>query len=447
MDWNRLRKSIQGRVILPGDPEYLAAKRIHITRFDDRTPVAVVAVTSAEDVAASMVFAGENNLSVAARSGGHSYAGVSATSGALVIDLRGLSDVHSGGGGLATVGPGLNLYQVYSALDQYGQTIPTGMCPGPGIAGLTLGGGLGFESRRHGTTCDQLVTATLVLPDGTVTDVSKTQRPELFWAIRGGGPFYGVVTSFTFQTFPAAPKDVVQLSLPADRRPAPKDILAQCISGWWRWLRSAHPSQWANLSIDADGHGGLSCWLQLACPASTGDQVALALTAATGVPLQRQVQTLPHMAAVMALGGGNDTDARANFTNGSDVLTSMSDEVIGTIIEVIEDFSKAGGTGWVQLNTLDGAVRNTNTAVSAFPWRHHAALAEWGAYEPIPHEVAVAWIAEAHRRIQPFSAGAYLNYLEPGDSLRRYYGDNHARLTALRHRVDPLRRICNVLTD
>ncbi|WP_147471485.1 FAD-binding oxidoreductase [Nocardia stercoris] len=437
-DWNDLRSRIAGRVLLGGDPGFPAAKQIFNTRFDDRTPLAVVQVATVEDVRTAICFAAQHGIVVAARSGGHSYAGVSSADDVMIIDVRGLRGV-SYGGGQAVVAPGHTLYEVYQELDRYGQSIPTGMCPDVGIAGLTLGGGLGFESRRYGVTCDRLTAATMVLPDGTVTDVSATSRPDLFWAIRGGGPLFGIVTSFTFDTIPATPKDLVRLTFPGDRA-------GEVIAGWTQWLQTADRAQWADISIDADGNGALDCWMQLVCPALTGGPAAAALASAIGmVPLSVEIDTLGHIDAVRYLAGGCSTQPRASFTNGSDVVEELTPDAIGRIIQSLTTFSEGGGTGWVQINTLDGAIRDTAAEDTAFPWRNHAALVEWGAYQPIPPEVAQAWVTSSHELFESVSAGAYANYLEPGDALARYYGDNYDRLTEIRRCVDPGNRIFSVL--
>ncbi|MFE3190793.1 FAD-binding oxidoreductase [Nocardia sp. NPDC059240] len=438
-NWSALERLLRGRVVRAGDSDYGAAKQVFNTRFDAATPTAIVQAADAGDVVAALKFAAEYRLPVAARSGGHSYAGVSTTTGALIIDVRGLTGV-SVEDGRATVGPGHTLYEVYRELDRYDLTIPTGMCPDVGISGLTLGGGLGFESRAYGVTCDRLTAATLVLPDGTLTEVSATSRPDLFWALRGGGPLFGVVTSLTFDTFPATAKDVVRLTFTGDSA-------ARVISGWLNWLATADRDQWADVSVDADGNGALDCWMQLICPAGTGGTAVAALTAAIGTsPLTVETQTLDHMDTVTYLAGGSPTSPRASFTNGSDVVTDLTPDAIDRIIEALTTFSLAGGTGWVQINTLDGAIRDTAPDATAFPWRSHAALVEWGAYQPISHDVALAWVTAAHKLFAPASAGAYANYLEPGDPLSRYYAHNYPRLAALRRSLDPGNRIQTVLT-
>ncbi|WP_167837640.1 FAD-binding oxidoreductase [Nocardia altamirensis] len=428
----RLRRPVS----LASDPDYAKAKQLFNTRFDSAAPTAVVRVTSAADVATAVAFAAEHDVVLAARAGGHSYVGASAASGAMIIDLRGLTGLTYRDG-MAVVAPGMTLQQVYRELDKHGQTIPAGMCPMVGVAGLTLGGGLGFEARRYGLTCDRLVAATMVLPDGTTTEVSPTYRPDLFWAVRGGGAHLGVVTSLTYHTCPATPKDVVELTFPGDQA-------AQVIAGWANWLRTAGRDQWADVSVDADGRGGLTCWLQLVSPARDGVRAAVELMTNTAKPLNVEYRSLSHLDAVTHLASG--TPPRATFTCGSDVITELTADTIAAIVEAVTKHSRAGGTGWVQINALDGAIRDTGPTETAFPWRAHAALVEWGNYQPIPHERAAEWIAEAHSLVAPASAGAYINYLESGDPLERYYAHNYAQFAEIRRVVDPANRIHTVLT-
>ncbi|WP_067826439.1 FAD-binding oxidoreductase [Nocardia inohanensis] len=437
-EWSELRVKLRGRALLPGNWDYPMAKQVFNTRFDDDRPAAVVQVADAGDVATALRFAAEHDLEVAARAGGHSYAGLSTAAGTLIIDVRRLRGVRVEGE-RAVIGPGHTLHEVYRELDRSGRSLPSGSCPGVGLAGLTLGGGLGVESRAYGLTCDRLTAATLVLPDGTVTEVSASSRPDLFWALRGGGSLFGIVTSLTFDTIPATPKDVVRLAFPGEQAD-------RVIAGWQEWLRGAERDRWANVSVDADGAGGLTCWMQLVCPAGTGEAVTADLVEAIGVaPAETDARTLGHLDTVMYLAGGTVDPPRCAFTNGSDIVAALTPDVIDRVLAALTRFSSVGGTGWVQVNTLDGAVRDLSPTATAFPWRAHAAMVEWGAYEPIPHDAAVEFIADAHAAMGSDSVGAYVNYLEPGDPLSRYYGGNHTRLAELRARVDPGNRIRTVL--
>src|SRR5262245_52766641 len=214
-DWSALDDAIEGRVVLPSSPDYAAAKGVFNTRFDSSTPAAVVAVKSTNDVQQAVEFAARKTIKIAVRSGGHSYIGASAASGAMVIDLRQLpGEITHDGRERATIPAAAQLDSVQTALAARGRSIPSGSCPTVGIAGLTMGGGLGSDARRSGLTCDALLSAAVVLPSGEAITASADDHADLFWALRGGGGNLGVVTSLTFQTFPVTDRDVVTLVFP-----------------------------------------------------------------------------------------------------------------------------------------------------------------------------------------------------------------------------------------
>lgn len=175
-DWFGLDDAIDGRVILPPNASYASAKNLFNTRFANSTPAAVVAVKSADDVKRAMAFAAKNDIKIAARSGGHSYIGASAANSAMVMDLRQLTGGIKYDEGLVTVSAAADLNSVQTALAAHGRLIPSGSCPTVGVAGLTLGGGLGSEARRSGLTCDALVSAAVVLPSGEAVTASKTRN-------------------------------------------------------------------------------------------------------------------------------------------------------------------------------------------------------------------------------------------------------------------------------
>ncbi|GGB36040.1 hypothetical protein GCM10011492_28440 [Flexivirga endophytica] len=187
-DWIAFARTVQGPVDLPGTAQYDRAKLVFDTRFDANRPVAVMVVQRTADIARAMRFAQRFDLQIAPRGGGHSYVGASAANGTLVLDLRPLHSVtYDPASRTVLVGSGASLYDVKAHLAAHGRAIPTGTCPTVGTAGLTLGGGLGVESRAHGLTADRLTEAHLVLPDGSSVTATATQHSDIFWALRGGG--------------------------------------------------------------------------------------------------------------------------------------------------------------------------------------------------------------------------------------------------------------------
>src|SRR4051795_2388628 len=180
-----LGRVVEGDVVLPGSPGYEAVRRPAIARFHGVRPRAVVRCASAADVVAALRAAEAAGLAVAVRSGGHCFAGRSSSDGG-IIDVTPLNAVTVESGRV-TVGAGTRLGELYDALDRHGVTLPAGCGPTVGIAGLTLGGGLGILGRTYGLTCDSLRAAEVVLADGRVVTCDERREPDLFWALRGGG--------------------------------------------------------------------------------------------------------------------------------------------------------------------------------------------------------------------------------------------------------------------
>jgi enamine deaminase RidA (YjgF/YER057c/UK114 family) len=247
-DWSALRGAISGEVVLPGSPGYEPARKPAIARFHDTRPQAVVLCETPEDVSETILFARRFGLRVAPRSGGHCFAGRSSTGG-IVVDVSPMRSVSVSDGG-ATVGAEARLGDVYDALDEHGLTIPAGCEPDVGISGLTLGGGLGILGRKHGLTSDGLLSAQVVLADGSVVWCDKHREADLFWALRGaGGGNFCVVTSFVFQTVPAPEATAFRLIWPFVRA-------SEVIAAWQRWSPAGPDGLAASLLLTAPGDPG-----------------------------------------------------------------------------------------------------------------------------------------------------------------------------------------------
>jgi FAD/FMN-containing dehydrogenase len=208
--WADLARRLRGKVVRPGDPWYLAYAQPNNLRYDAILPQAIALCADARDVSTSILFAREHGVPLVARSGGHSYAGYSTTPG-LLIDLRMMSRVgFDEQTGIATLGGGARNANFYAAFRDRNVAITHGRCPSVGIAGLVLGGGIGFNMRAHGLTCDHLIATEIVTADGMIRTVRGDD--ELFWACRGaGGGNFGINTSFSFQTYEVAQVTVFDL--------------------------------------------------------------------------------------------------------------------------------------------------------------------------------------------------------------------------------------------
>ncbi len=430
--WDGLSRAIGGQVIQPGGPQFGSAKQVFNTNFNGLTPAAVVTVTSPADVQKAMTFAAANNLKVAPRGGGHSYVGASTANGTMVLDMRQLpGDVnYDAASGLVTVTPATSLYAMHQVLAAAGRGIPTGTCPSVGAAGHALGGGLGAHSRHAGLMCDALRSATVVLPNGQAVTASPNSQPDLFWALRGGGGGnFGVTTSLTFATFPTGEVDAVNLNFPAQS-------FAQVLLGWQSWLRTADRSNWALAEATVDAMG-THCSILATCAAGSGNSVASAITSAVGIqPAGVENHTFNYLDLTNYLAVNNLNPSPLGYVGGSDVFTSLTPEAAQGMAAAVDAFPRSAGRMLAIMHALDGALADVPAGASAFPWRRQSSLVQWYVETGDP-SAALGWLSTAHRAVQPYSVGGYVNYLEANQSPARYFGPNLSQLSAVRQKYDP----------
>jgi FAD/FMN-containing dehydrogenase len=215
---DELRFRFAGAVYEPGDPEYAEACTVFNSMIE-RRPTLVARCAAPDDVIAALAFARRQNLEIAVRAGGHSVAGLSLVDDGLVVDVRGMSDVAvDPERRIARVGAGVTWAELDRATYQHGLATTGGRVSTTGVAGLTLGGGSGWLERKHGLACDNLLAVELVTADGRIVRASADEHPDLFWAHRGGGGNFGVVTSFEFRLHPLPSEVLAGLALyPAER--------------------------------------------------------------------------------------------------------------------------------------------------------------------------------------------------------------------------------------
>lgn len=431
--WEGLSTALGGKVLLPDNSQFAGAKQVFNTNYNGLTPAAVVTPTSAADVQKAMAFAAAHNLKVAPRSGGHSYIGASTANGAMVLDLRQLpGDAnYDAATGQVTVTPATSLYTMHRTLAAAGRGVPTGTCPSVGAAGHALGGGLGAQSRHAGLLCDQLTSASVMLPNGQAVTASAANNPDLFWALRGGGGGnFGVTTSLTFATFPTKDVDVVNLNFPPQS-------FAQVLVGWQNWLRTADRNSWALADATVDAMG-MHCRILATCPAGSGNSVAAAMTQAVGMqPSGTENHTFNYMDLVNYLAVGNLNPSPLGYVGGSDVFPTVNAGVAQGIAAAVNAFPRGAGRMLAIMHALDGALATVEPGATAFPWRRQGALVQWYVETSGDPSAATNWLGTAHQAVQQFSVGGYVNYIEANQSPARYFGPNLARLSTVRQKYDP----------
>jgi FAD/FMN-containing dehydrogenase len=462
-DWAALARDLSGPLIRPGESRYTAAKELFDPRFDSLHPAGIAYCRNPHDVTTSLAFVRKFGLPVAARCGGHSYAGWSSTSG-LIVDVTPMAGV-SVSGGTATVGAGTRLIDFYDRLAAHGRAVPGGSCPTVGISGLTLGGGIGVVGRAYGLTCDNVTSLQIVTADGQIRTASAHTDPDLFWACRGGGGGnFGVVTSFTFTTHPAGNICLFFLSWPWSQA-------ARVIAGWQSWAPHAPDQLWSNVHLAAVPGGSIPS-IQVGGtylgPVSEAAAQLEKLYAAVGsdpsspflesttwlhamlVEANCATKTVPecHLPTQNAQG----QLSRASEYAKSDFFTKpLSSHGIGTLLAGVESFQQVSGapgaSGGIAFDALGGAINRVAPGATAFVHRTALFDAQYTTTWPVGSasaEVARqhAWQQSFWQSMRPYASGqAYQNYIDPNLANWRqaYYGANYTRLTHVKAAYDPHR--------
>ncbi|WP_248963555.1 FAD-binding oxidoreductase [Sphaerisporangium perillae] len=444
-DWTSLGRGLAGRLIRPGDASYDAARRLYNPSFDGIRPSAVAYCANPSDVAECLTFAKRLGVPVTSRSGGHSYAGWSTGTG-LVIDVSRMNTVRAASG-RAVVGAGAQLVDVYDRLAARGVSIPAGSCPTVGVAGLTLGGGIGVVARKYGLTCDVLESLQIVTADGRVLTCDADHDPDLYWASRGGGGGnFGVAVSFTFRTHATRDVTLFFLHWPWSRA-------RKAVAAWQAWAPFAPDAMWSNLHLSQDPALDLQIGGLYLGPRAECERLLEPLIAKIGrEPSSRYVVQTSYRDAMMVEAGcpsgtvsqchraGTLPNQTADGRFPRDAFSAkshmayrpLSSSGIGTLVDRIA----RPGRHTVLLDALGGAVGRVRPDATAFP--HRGALFSVQYYA---HRAgAAAWLRAAHAAMGPhFGDHAYVNYIDPGLSGWRqaYYGGNAGRLAKVKATYDP----------
>ena len=446
-----LRRRLRGTLVTPHDHGWAAARSLWNPRLQT-SPRAIAFCESAADVAEVVRHGARRGWPVAARGGRHSFAGYGNAAGGIVADVSRLHGVRlDPGGRTATVGGGADVLDVYRGLvTRHGAALAVGTCPTVGIGGLTIGGGFGRLMRRHGITADNLRAATVVLADGRVVRCARDRRPDLFWALRGGGAGFGIVTELRFDVH--RPPDPIAFSLTF-----PWARAAAALDAWQRTLPRAGSSLSygrfralclpdGRLTASASGH-----WYG----SPEGLRELLAPLVAAG-PSRDSRRRRALADAALPDGARRSADGRVtatvqrfpNYQRSDFFAAELPRGAIAALLAQVEAWPGRGGgghEGGVQLDALGAAVNRPDAAATAFVHRdelyHCAYLSFWGAGDP-PSQArdCAAWVRRIHAAMRPYASGAaYQNYIDPelAGWEAAYFGSNLDRLRAVKRRYDP----------
>jgi FAD/FMN-containing dehydrogenase len=446
-----LAREVRGPVITPAAAAYAHARLLYNERFDGVHPLGIVQPVSVDDVRRVVAWARKTGVRLAIRSGGHSYAGYSTTTG-LVVDLKRLHSIRLAPSGRATIGAGARLVDVEATLAHRGRAIPSGSCATVGIGGLALGGGVGLASRKFGTTSDNIVSLGIVTADGRYRRCSKSENPDLYWACRGGGGGnFGIVTDLVFRTHPVASVSYFFADYPWDQA-------AEVVQAWQAFAPHAPDELF---SICAFGAGGktptIRCFGQFLGSETKLRTLLGPLTRVSGVQLT--TGSSPYLDAQLRWAGClgksvaqchlvGETPAgtlqRSAFVAKSDYVNApLSRAAVDMIVRWLERVRPAGfGTAALLLDSYGGAINRVPAAATAFVHRNALCSGQYLAYPSRPEDVAAAigWLRNFYKAMRPYVSGfAYQNYIDRDLTGWRhaYYGTNYARLQDVKRRFDP----------
>jgi FAD/FMN-containing dehydrogenase len=437
-----LRGGFEGELITPADANYEAARRVW-NGMIDRRPALIARCAGEDDVVAAVRAAREHELSVAVRGGGHNVAGNAVCDGGMVIDLSAQKEiVVDAAARTARVQPGVLLGELDRATQSAGLATPTGNVSMTGVAGLTLGGGLGWIARKHGPACDNLLAARVVTAEGDRVKASTTENADLLWGLRGGGGNFGVVTSFEYQLHPVGPQ-VIAGGMLHSFADAPElfRFFAEFVAGAPDEL-SVVASTFrapAGLPVPPEMQGELVTMLAVCYigDLATGER-ALRPLRAFGRPLADLIVPMPYT----ALQSGSDAsypDGQHNYWK-SHFVDEIDDEVVAKITHHAKHMTSPLSSFYFQ--HLGGAIGRAGVESAAFGHRDatfdFTILTVW--QDPAELEQHMTWAREFHAAMAPHATGVYVNNLgsEGADRVRAAYASpTYERLVALKDVYDP----------
>jgi len=431
-----LRQALNGPVLDAGDADYDVTRRVWNGQID-RRPSAIVRANSIADVMQTVRFCRENGIKASVRGGGHSAAGKAVADGALMIDLSLMREVQVDGGRKRAVAQGGATWSEFDRACEGNKLATTGgVISSTGVGGLTLGGGIGWLMGKHGLSCDNLVSADMVNAEGDHVSASATQNEDLFWAIRGGGGNFGIVTALEFKLHDL---DVVHGGVMLYPRPSAWDLLRQ-----YRDITQQAPDELTAYASLMVGHGNPLAAVAF-CHSGTAEagaaaskQFELATPPAvdlTGAKKYTEIQTMLDFTA----------PAGRHYYFKCPFIRDLTDEALRTIVDYAETLPTEHSQ--IILEHMHGAASRVDAGETAFGLRRvHYSVNIIPAWEdPGDAQRCMEWARGLATLLEPFGASdSYVNYLgeEGASAVRASYGPNYERLARLKKKYDPENFFC-----
>ena len=442
--YRELAAALRGDLIVPGDPGYDEARAVYNAMIDKR-PAAIARCRDTADVITCVRFARRHGAEIAVRGGGHSAAGLGVADGALVIDLSLLrSTTVDPDGRTVRADAGCTWADVDHATVAFGMATPSGFLASTGVAGLALGGGIGYLSRRFGLTVDNLLSADVVLADGTFVTASEHSHPDLFWALRGGGGNFGIVTSFTFRCHDIGEGGTIIGG------PVLYDFADTAeVMRWYRQLLPSLPEElsgWIGLmTVPPAPPFPEALWGRKACGivwcytgAHERADAVMEPVRAHGSPLLVGLQPMPFDVLQSAFDGLYPAGLQWHWQ--TDFFNEISDAAIDVHVKYGAQLPTGHST--MHMYPIDGAVRRVPAGATAFAHRDGGWAGIIAGVDPDPANAGLIsqWARDYWQELHPTSAGgAYINFMmnEGQDRIESSYRGNYQRLAQVKNRYDP----------
>jgi len=438
LDLEAFEAGLTGSIVLPGSTDYDEARLVHHAQAD-RRPALIVRAADAGDVARTVSLARESGLTLSVRGGGHSIVGFGTNDGGIVLDLGAMKGLHiDPDRRLAWAQPGLTAGEYTAAAAAHGLATPFGDTASVGIAGLTLGGGIGWLVRKYGLTIDALQAVEIVTADGRQVTASEDSHPDLFWAVRGGGGNFGVVTRFQFKLFPVGEVLGGALFLPAT-----KEAL-QALAP----IAAAAPEELSTISflmhippapfVPAELVGAPSLVVMFVWAGDPQEgQSALAPFRAVAQPLIDMAMPMPYPGIYQFTAAG---EQRGFAVHASRFVTELDDDAIDAMLGATA--APSSPMAMIQLRVLGGAMARVATDATAFAHRSAPIMATVIVpfEDPTTEPAQRAWTDRIFEALAPKDAGVYANFLEDEGDERihaAYPAGTYERLAGVKRRYDP----------